>query len=224
MSSDLLSLATFKSTTLTCFHWCFQWRKAISNVNYSQLLSFCFLLIKPPLSTTNAPTCFSWNMCSTLEMNPKFKIFNVCCMLCKWTQPTTVYFQFTNCIFATSAVFSTFYCIFLRCTLHPSCRPRGKRKNKPSTIKRCHTFPSPSSCETMRMFVDFVAKWGNYPHFFSPELYSGVLQLTLTGSALPKTQQNLKSSFCFCGEYSDNSEKKKKFKDCIFFDIMIWVS
>ena len=151
MSSDLLSLATFKSTTPTCFHWCFQWRKAISNVNYSQLLAFCLFLIKPPLTTKMhqpalAGTCVQ-------HLNPKFKTFNVCCMLCKLTQPTSVYFQFTNCIFATSAVFSTFFCIFQRCTLHPSCRPRGKRKNKPSTIKRCHTFPSPSSCETMRMFV-----------------------------------------------------------------------
>ena len=109
MSSDLLSLATFKSTTPTCFHWCFQWRKAISNVNYSQLLAFCLFLIKPPLTTKMhqpalAGTCVQ-------HLNPKFKTFNVCCMLCKLTQPTSVYFQFTNCIFATSAAFSTFFCI-----------------------------------------------------------------------------------------------------------------
>ena len=76
---------------------------------YSQLLAFCLFLIKPPLTTKMhqpalAGTCVQ-------HLNPKFKTFNVCCMLCKLTQPTSVYFQFTNCIFATSAAFSTFFCI-----------------------------------------------------------------------------------------------------------------
>ena len=44
-----------------------------------------------PLHTTaNTLICFSWIMCSTLEMNPKFKILNACCMFCKWTQPLCI--------------------------------------------------------------------------------------------------------------------------------------
>ena len=80
MSSDLLSLATFKSTTPTCFHWCFQWRKAISNVNYSQLLAFCLFLIKPPLTTKMHQPALAGTCVQHLKWitNSKYSMYAVC--------------------------------------------------------------------------------------------------------------------------------------------------
>ena len=73
MSSDLLSLATFKSTTPTCFHWnpySEEKQSQMSIIHNYYYSAFSRLNHHCPLHTsTNAPTFFSWNMYSTLEMN-----------------------------------------------------------------------------------------------------------------------------------------------------------
>ena len=109
-----------------------------------------------PLHTTaNTLICFSWIMCSTLEMNPKFKILNACCMFCKWTQPLCIS-SLQTAFLSPEQCFQ--HCIAFFPEMYTTSILQTQGKEEKQTINhqkrnRCYTFPSPSSCEIMMMFT-----------------------------------------------------------------------
>ena len=157
MSSDLLSLAKFKSTTPTCFHWnpYSEEKQSQMSIIHNYHSAFSWFNHHCPLHTTaNTLICFSWIMCSTLEMNPKFKILNACCMFCKWTQPLCIS-SLQTAFLSPEQCFQ--HCIAFFPEMYTTSILQTQGKEEKQTINhqkrnRCYTFPSPSSCETLRMF------------------------------------------------------------------------
>ena len=172
----------------------------------------CFLLLS--LSQTHQPAFIG---------TPTFNKSNLKCQSGKASKKlvkfrTPVY----KLHFCHQQCFQHFIVFFQRCTYTTSIL-HTERKEEKQTINhqkrnRCHTFPSPSSCEIMMMFT-----WEKAVKicWFCSKMRKLSKFLVVQGSSptIPKTQQNLKSYFCNCGDYSDNPEKRFA---RIAFSLMSW--